>query len=107
MVLVRPSNHHIEERFTVSHLLVAIGNISDLIPREGAFGCQPVVWLIDVQTQGIHSQKKIRSLFILKHISRVNRLSTVDRGGLRDSASHKHCEHWNQGFQADIFVCVF
>lgn len=82
-VLVRLSNHHIEENYTVSHLLVAIGNITDLIPGEGAFGCQPVVWLVDVQTQGVHSQKKICSLFILKHISRVNRSSSVNRDSLR------------------------
>lgn len=65
-----------------SHLLVAVGNISDLIPGEGAFGREPVVWLVDVQTQRVHSQQKIRSLFILKHISRVNRTS-IDRNGLR------------------------
>lgn len=56
-----------------SHLLVAVGDVSDLIPREGALGCQPIVGLIDVQTQGIHSQKKIGSLFILKRIGRVNK----------------------------------
>lgn len=55
-----------------SHLLVAVGNISDLVPREGALGREPVVWLVDVQTQGVHSQKKIRSLFILNHMSRAN-----------------------------------
>lgn len=73
-----PSNHNNQEQH--SHLLVAVGNISDLIPRERAFGCEPVVWFVDVQTQCIHSQKKIRSLFILKH-SRVNRTS-IDRNGL-------------------------
>lgn len=56
-----------------SHLLVAVGDVADLIPGEGALGCQPVVWLVDVQTQGIHSQKEICSLFILNHISRVNK----------------------------------
>lgn len=40
-----------------SHLLVAVGDVADLIPREGALGCQPVVRLVDVQTQGVHSQK--------------------------------------------------
>lgn len=64
-----------------SHLLVAVGNISDLIPGEGAFGCEAVVWLVDVQTQRVHSQQKIRSLLILKHISGVNRTS-IDRNGL-------------------------
>lgn len=73
------SNHNNQEQ--QSHLLVAVGNISDLIPGEGAFGCEPVVWLVDVQTQCVHSQQKIRSLFILKHISRVNRTS-IDRNGL-------------------------
>lgn len=74
-----PRNHNNLEQH--SHLLVAVGNISDLIPGEGAFGCEPVVWLVDVQTQGVHSQQKIRSLFILKHISRVNRAS-IDRNSL-------------------------
>lgn len=55
-----------------SHLLVTVGNVADFIPWEGTLGCQPVVWLIDVQTQGVHSQKKICSLFILNHISRGN-----------------------------------
>lgn len=53
-----------------SHLLVTVGNVADFIPWEGTLGCQPVVWLIDVQTQGVHSQQKICSLFILSHINR-------------------------------------
>lgn len=56
-----------------SHLLVAVGDVADLIPREGALGCQPVVRLVDVQTQGVHSQKKICSLFILNRISTENK----------------------------------
>lgn len=62
----------IEYNRRFSHLLVAVGDVADLIPREGAFGGQPVVRLVDVQTQGVHSQKKICSLFILNRISRVN-----------------------------------
>ncbi len=54
-----------------SHLLVAVGDVADLVPRKGALGCQLVVRLVDVQTQGVHSQKKICSLFILNHINRV------------------------------------
>lgn len=54
------------------HLLVTVGDVADLIPRKGALGCQSVVRLVDVQTQGVHSQKKICSLFILNHISKVN-----------------------------------
>lgn len=66
-----------------SHLLVAVGDVADLIPREGALGCQPVVRLVDVQTQGVHSQKKICSLFILNHI-KENKQSFSSARLLRD-----------------------
>lgn len=51
-----------------SHLLVTVGYVAYLIPREGALRCQLVFWLVDVQTQGIHSQQQVCSLFILNHI---------------------------------------
>lgn len=51
-----------------SHLLVTVGYVSDLVPWEGALRCQFVFWLVDVQTQGIHSQQQVCSLFILNHI---------------------------------------
>lgn len=49
----------------VSHLLVTVGDVADLVPGEGALGSQPVFRLVDMQTQGIHTQEKIGSLFIL------------------------------------------
>lgn len=50
-----PATRNSEKRLT--HLLVAVGDISDLVPREGALGREPVVLLVDVQPQGVHSQK--------------------------------------------------
>lgn len=54
-------------------LFVAVGDVADLVPGEGALGRQPVVGLVDVQAQGVHSQEKVCSLFILNHNRRVNK----------------------------------
>ena len=48
-----------------AHLLVAVGDVADLVPGEGALGCQLIVGLIDVQAQGVHAKEEIRSLFVL------------------------------------------
>lgn len=48
------------------YLLIAVGDVPDLIPREGDFGGQPVVWVVNVETQGVNSKEQFRALFILK-----------------------------------------
>lgn len=48
------------------YLLIAVGDVPDLIPWEGDFGGQPVVWVIDVKTQGVNSKEQFSALFILR-----------------------------------------
>lgn len=86
----------------MSHLLVAVGDVADLIPREGALGCQPVVRLVDVQTQGVHSQKKICSLFILKHIQQSKQSFSSTRL-LRDTSE----QSWDHPYSQHLFLLAF
>lgn len=49
-----------------SYLFIAVRDIPDLVPREGDFRGQPVVWVINVKTQGVDSKEQFGALFILR-----------------------------------------
>lgn len=49
----------------LSYLLVAVRDVSDFIPRERDLGGQPVLRVIDVKPQSIHSKQQLCALFIL------------------------------------------
>lgn len=49
----------------MSYLLVAVRDVSDFIPGEGDLGGQPVLRVIDVKPQSIHSKQQFCALFIL------------------------------------------
>lgn len=53
-------------RTDMSYLLVAVGDVSDFIPREGDLGGQPVLRVVDVKAQSIHSKQQLCALFILQ-----------------------------------------
>ena len=48
-----------------TYLLVAIGDVPDFVPREGDLGDQPVLRVINVKPQSIHSEQQLCALFIL------------------------------------------
>lgn len=48
------------------YLFITVGDIPDLIPREGDFRGQSVVWVINVKTQSIDSKKQFSTLLILR-----------------------------------------
>jgi hypothetical protein len=48
-----------------AHLLLAVGDVSDLVPGEGALGRESVVGLVDMQAQGVHPEQQICPLLIL------------------------------------------
>lgn len=84
-----------------SHLLVAVGDVADLVPGEGALGGQPVVRLVDVQTQSIHPQKKICPLFVLYHMSK--RTTTML---FSDWSAKKHLQSATGAPLEPAFICV-
>lgn len=47
------------------YLLIAVRDVSDFIPREGDLGGQPVLRVINMKPQSIHSKQQLRALFIL------------------------------------------
>lgn len=51
---------------THPYLFITVGDIPDLVPWEGDFRGQPVVWVINVETQGINSKEQLCALFILQ-----------------------------------------
>lgn len=51
---------------THPYLFITVGDIPDLVPWEGDFRGQPVVWVINVKTQGINSKEQLCALFILQ-----------------------------------------
>lgn len=53
-------------RTDTSYLLVAVGDVSDFIPWEGDLGGQPVLRIIDMKSQSIHSKQQLCALFILQ-----------------------------------------
>lgn len=53
-------------RVDVPYLLIAVGDIPDLVPRKGDFGGQPVFWVIDVKPQSIDPKQQLRALLILQ-----------------------------------------
>lgn len=50
----------------MSYLLVAVGDVSDFIPWEGDLGGQPVLGVIDMKPQSIHTKQQLCALFILQ-----------------------------------------
>jgi len=48
------------------YLFITVGDIPDLIPWEGDFRGQSVVWVINVKTQSIDSKEQFSALFILR-----------------------------------------
>lgn len=50
----------------MSYLLVAVGDVSDFIPWEGDLGGQPVLRVIDMKPESIHSKQQLCALFILQ-----------------------------------------
>lgn len=48
------------------YLFIAVRDIPDLVPRERDFRGQPVVWVINVKTQGVNSKEQFGALFILQ-----------------------------------------
>lgn len=51
---------------THPYLFITVGDIPDLVPWEGDFRGQPVVWVVNVKTQGINSKEQLCALFILQ-----------------------------------------
>lgn len=49
----------------MSYLFVTVRDVSDFIPRKGDLGGQPVLGVIDVKPQSIHSKQQLCALFIL------------------------------------------
>lgn len=67
-----------------SHLLVAVGDVADLVPGEGALWRQLVLGLVDVETQSVHPQQQVRALLVLR---REEETGDMGGGGWLDSAA--------------------